>query len=361
MARSRCIGSATDLDEAVSRWNEVGARGDARSPRRAFCMTKLLWRMLDESEFLRPTACALRTYLDHPYDFAYDGVHYRVKYQPGESDSGSFGGTELARTDLDAGQLSAGRCTCAASISTTAMDPPSACPTGSGVSADAEEVADESCSRLLKLFRRGLTRALSSAATKISDDPHFKDYLCSTSTFMATMAAAVALRIRPAGPGYRQSDQPAGSGRTGRRPYRQFQSNPNRSRFHPRWCMPEGSPRDPTSNIEDCYGVEGSLRSSPAATVASVRRSFSNWRGRAPRSPSTTKAHPEVTAALEQQIAKLGDQSIASTPTSANPPICRSPGRGGEAVRLARYHGHQRRYRNPHVGARHHRILNTTR
>ena len=35
-------------------------------------------------------------------------------------------------------------------------------------------------------------------------------------------------------------------------------------------------------------------------------------------------AHPEATAALEQQIAKLGISPSASTPTSANPPICRS-------------------------------------
>jgi glucose 1-dehydrogenase len=34
-------------------------------------------------------------------------------------------------------------------------------------------------------------------------------------------------------------------------------------------------------------------------------------------------AHPEATEALEQQVAKLGDQSIGSKPMQAGSPICR--------------------------------------
>ena len=51
--------------------------------------------MLDEAEFLSPygVRALSRAYLDHPYDFEYNGVHYRVNYQPGESDSGCSAAT----------------------------------------------------------------------------------------------------------------------------------------------------------------------------------------------------------------------------------------------------------------------------
>src|SRR6266566_2252086 len=84
-----------DLVNQVSRWNQPGAKGRRLIALvRTFRMTKLLRRMLDETEFLSPygVRALSRSYLDHPYDFEYDGVHYRVKYLPGESDSGLFGG-----------------------------------------------------------------------------------------------------------------------------------------------------------------------------------------------------------------------------------------------------------------------------
>ncbi len=47
-------------------------------------MTRLLKRMLDETEFLSPyrVRALSRAYLDCRYDFQYDGVDYRVKYEP---------------------------------------------------------------------------------------------------------------------------------------------------------------------------------------------------------------------------------------------------------------------------------------
>src|SRR5205814_10233357 len=61
---------------------------------RVFRMTMLLRRMLDESEFLSPfgVRALSRAYLAQPYDFEYNRVHYRVRYEPGESESGLFGG-----------------------------------------------------------------------------------------------------------------------------------------------------------------------------------------------------------------------------------------------------------------------------
>src|SRR6266851_1462681 len=84
-----------DLVNQVSRWNEPGAQGRRLIALvRAFRMTKLLRRMLDESEFLSPygVRALSAVYRDHPYDFQYDGAHYRVRYEPGESETGMFGG-----------------------------------------------------------------------------------------------------------------------------------------------------------------------------------------------------------------------------------------------------------------------------
>src|SRR5215475_1232725 len=57
-------------------------------------MTKILRRLLDETEFLSPYGIRAlsRSYLENPYDFDYRGIHYRVNYLPGESDGGLFGG-----------------------------------------------------------------------------------------------------------------------------------------------------------------------------------------------------------------------------------------------------------------------------
>ena len=74
-----------ELATLVSRWNEVGVNGRRLfSLARVFRMTSILRRMLDESEFLSPygVRALSRSYLDRPYDFEYNGVHYRVNYEP---------------------------------------------------------------------------------------------------------------------------------------------------------------------------------------------------------------------------------------------------------------------------------------
>ena len=84
-----------DLAQLVSRWYQQGEEGRRLVALvRIFRMTKLLRRMLDESEFLSPygVRALSRAYLAQPYDFEYNGVHYRVRYEPGESESGLFGG-----------------------------------------------------------------------------------------------------------------------------------------------------------------------------------------------------------------------------------------------------------------------------
>jgi hypothetical protein len=170
------------LVKLVSRWNELGAQGRRLfSLARIFRMTRILRRMLDETEFLSPygVRALSRSYLDHPYDFEYNGVHYRVKYEPAESNSGLFGGNSNWRGPIwmpvnyllienlrRFHQFYGDRFTIE-------------CPTGSGVRLNLDEIADELCRRVLKLFRRRADgrRPVFGGYEKFQTDPHFKDYI----------------------------------------------------------------------------------------------------------------------------------------------------------------------------------------
>jgi hypothetical protein len=57
-------------------------------------LRKILARMLDQAEFLGPHGIRAlsRFHKDHPYIFNYNGMTYRVDYEPAESTSGLFGG-----------------------------------------------------------------------------------------------------------------------------------------------------------------------------------------------------------------------------------------------------------------------------
>jgi hypothetical protein len=171
-----------DLVQLVSRWYQEGVKGRRLiALTRVFRMTKLLRRMLDESEFLSPhgVRALSRAYLAQPYDFEYNGVHYRVNYEPGESESGFFGGNSnwrgpvwmpvnyllienLRRLYLFYGD--------GLKIE---------CPTGSGDMLTLDQIADELCQRLINLFRRGADgrRPVFGAYEKFQTDPHFKDYI----------------------------------------------------------------------------------------------------------------------------------------------------------------------------------------
>jgi hypothetical protein len=144
-------------------------------------MTKILRRLLDETEFLSPHGIRAlsRYYLDKPYDFEYHGTHYRVNYLPGESDGGLFGGNSNWRGPVwmpvnyllieslrrfhrfygDGLKIE--------------------CPTGSGIMLTLNEIADELCRRLVKLFVRGADggRPVFGKYEKFQADAHFKDYI----------------------------------------------------------------------------------------------------------------------------------------------------------------------------------------
>lgn len=84
-----------DLAALVSHWHVPG-KGQRRllSLLRGHRMKALLRRMLDESEFLSDfgVRAVSRVHRDTPYEFPLDGHKLTVRYQPGESDSGAFGG-----------------------------------------------------------------------------------------------------------------------------------------------------------------------------------------------------------------------------------------------------------------------------
>jgi len=84
-----------DLANLVSRWQEpkMGARR-LLAILRGHRMKRVLYRMLDENEFLSPygVRALSRVYADQPYILNMDGANYTVSYLPAESDSGLFGG-----------------------------------------------------------------------------------------------------------------------------------------------------------------------------------------------------------------------------------------------------------------------------
>ena len=84
-----------ELASLVSHWDEEG-RGKRRllSLLRGHRMKRLLRRMLDESEFLSEygVRALSKVHEAQPYVFNVHGMDLSVRYLPGESDSGVFGG-----------------------------------------------------------------------------------------------------------------------------------------------------------------------------------------------------------------------------------------------------------------------------
>jgi hypothetical protein len=171
-----------DLASLVSHWHTPG-RGQRRllSLLRGHRMKKLLRRMLDETEFLSEFGIRAlsRAHSDNPYVFHVGATQLSVRYQPGESDSGLFGGNSNWRGPIwfpvnlliieslqkfhhyygDEFKIE--------------------CPTGSGKLMSIAEVAEELIRRLAKIFLKdenGL-RPVFAHHPRMQVDPHFRDYL----------------------------------------------------------------------------------------------------------------------------------------------------------------------------------------
>ena len=171
-----------DLAALVSHWTEEGReRRRLLSLLRGHRMKRLLSRMLDESEFLSDHGIRAlsRVHADHPYQFRIGGTDFSVRYQPGESDSGLFGGNSnwrgpiwfplnyLLIESLQKFHHYYGD------------DFRIECPVGSGIMITLEAAAAELAERLKRLFLRDSRgrRALFGADERLQSDPHFRDYI----------------------------------------------------------------------------------------------------------------------------------------------------------------------------------------
>jgi len=171
-----------DLASLVSHW-DVGGKGQRRllSLLRGHRMKRLLRRMLDETEFLSEfgVRALSRYHADHPYVFRVNGTELSVTYQPGESDTGLFGGNSnwrgpvwfpvnyLIIESLQKFHYYYGD------------DFKVECPTGSGCYLTINQVADELAQRLARIFLPDAAgrRPVYGGQAKMQSDPHFRDYV----------------------------------------------------------------------------------------------------------------------------------------------------------------------------------------
>ncbi|MBV9445151.1 MAG: hypothetical protein JO345_04540 [Streptosporangiaceae bacterium] len=144
-------------------------------------LRRILARMLDEREFLRPHGirAVSRWHAEHPYVLKLDGQEYGVGYLPAESDSGMFGGNSnwrgpvwfpinmmLIRALLNLYVFYGDGFTVE-------------CPTGSGRQRNLLQVASEISDRLLSTFRKDADghRPVHGGQPILRDDPHWQDLL----------------------------------------------------------------------------------------------------------------------------------------------------------------------------------------
>jgi hypothetical protein len=171
-----------DLAALVSRWQETATEErHLLSLLRGHRMKKLLKRMLDETEFLSDygVRALSRQHLEQPFRLEVHGQPFVVKYLPGESESGLFGGNSNWRGPIwmpvnylvieslqkfhryygDEFRVE--------------------CPTGSGKFLTLLEIADELSRRLCRLFLRDAQgrRAVLGDSELLQNDPHFRDYV----------------------------------------------------------------------------------------------------------------------------------------------------------------------------------------
>src|SRR5439155_22354501 len=116
---------------------------------------------------------------EHPYELAVDGARYTVDYQPGESNSGLFGGNSNWRGPIwmPVNYL------LVESLQQFhhyyGDDFKVECPTGSGQYLTLNEIADELSRRLIRIFVRDDDgrRAVFGGQEYFQHDPHWRDYV----------------------------------------------------------------------------------------------------------------------------------------------------------------------------------------
>jgi hypothetical protein len=169
-----------DLASLVSRWQEPGL-GERRllTLVRGHRMKRLLKRMLDPEEFLSAYGIRAisRYHLEHPYQLDLSGASYEVRYEPGESSTGLFGGNSNWRGPIwfpinfllvEAIQKF---------HHYYGDDFLVECPTGSGRTLTLWQIAAELSRRLESIFLRGSggRRPVFGQVELFQSDPHWRD------------------------------------------------------------------------------------------------------------------------------------------------------------------------------------------
>jgi len=144
-------------------------------------MKRLLRRMLDPEEFLSDygVRSVSRHHLGHPYVLHADGGEYVVRYEPGESSSGLFGGNSNWRGPIwfPINYL------LIESIQKFhhyyGDDFKVEYPTGSGHFLTLGEIADELSRRLIRIFLRDESgrRPVYGDIRTFQEDPHWRDHI----------------------------------------------------------------------------------------------------------------------------------------------------------------------------------------
>jgi hypothetical protein len=171
-----------DLAALVSRWHEKGSESKhLLSLLRGHRIKRMLFRMLDESEFLSDFGIrALSKYHEqHPYELRVDGQVLTVKYTPGESDIPLFGGNSNWRGPIWMPPNFLIIESLQRFFHYYGDDFKIEYPTHSGQYLDLNEISIELSKRLSRLFLRDEKgrRAVFGDNDKFQHDPHFRDYI----------------------------------------------------------------------------------------------------------------------------------------------------------------------------------------
>jgi Glycosyl hydrolase family 63 C-terminal domain len=176
------LNNRPDLANLVSRWHEKG-KGEMHllSLLRGHRMKKILYRMLDETEFLSEYGIrSLSKYHDqHPYDLTISGVTLSVQYSPAESTSALFGGNSNWRGPVWMPVNILIIESLRRFYHYYGDDFKIEYPSNSGQHSSLEEIANELSKRLARLFLRDDNgrRPVFGDSNKLQVDPHFNNYL----------------------------------------------------------------------------------------------------------------------------------------------------------------------------------------
>ena len=169
-----------DLAALVSRWYEGKDEKYLLSLLRGHRMKRLLHSMLNATEFLSDYGVrSLSKIYEQPYTIGTNGTELSIRYVPGESDSGMYGGNSNWRGPV----WMPANFIIIESLRKFHFyysdDFKIEYPTGSGQYATLKQVGNELAERLLKIFLKNEDgyRPLYGNRKKLQEDPHFNNYI----------------------------------------------------------------------------------------------------------------------------------------------------------------------------------------